>query len=74
MTPDVIRSVVERPDEIVENFDQGSLNYFVKTGRNRFRMVAVKRHQNRSPEWEVATAYATSSPPYGNMRTVWKRT
>jgi hypothetical protein len=42
MTPSVIRGVIERPDVIIENLDHGSLNYIVRTGRSRFRLVAVK--------------------------------
>ena len=73
MTTDVIRAVIESPDTIIENRDHGSLNYFARTGRSRFRMVAVKRHVNRNPEWEVATAYPRSIPPHGNVRVLWTR-
>jgi len=73
MTPDVIRSVIENPDAILENFDHVSLNYLVRTGRARFRMVAAKRHPGRAPEWEVATAYLRSIPPHGNVRIRWTR-
>ncbi len=73
MTPEVIREVIERPDVIVENLDHGSLNYFVRTGRSRFRLVAVKRHARRNPDWEVATAYPRSIPPHGNVRILWTR-
>jgi hypothetical protein len=73
MTVDVIRRVIELPDLILENLDHSSLNYVVRMGRNRFRMVAVKRHPHRVPQWEVATAYPRSIPPHGNVRIRWTR-
>ena len=73
MSPDAIRAAVEDPDVIIENLDHGSINYLVRMGRGRYRMVAAKRHAHRNPDWEVATAYPRSIPPHGNLRVLWTR-
>ena len=73
MTAPRIEAVLARPDVILENLDHGSLNYLSRIGRGQFRLVAVKRHPNRVPQWEVATAYPRSIPPHGDVRVVWMR-
>lgn len=73
MTAEMIRAVIERPDVIFLNLDHNSLNYSVRTDRSRFRLVAVKQHSRRNPNWEVATAYPRSIPPRGNVRILWTR-
>jgi len=67
-----IRDTIEHPDRLIEDTQNGTINYlkFVPA-RKFFRLVGVREKPGREPSFQVATAFGRSTPPPGKV--LWQK-